>query len=150
LQASAKGLSPAIKSALPSCGSFAALAGHRRLPLCAVATAVWKDEAHVTENRKAYAEKFEIADRVLGNRFGYQKPAGGFFLWLNTKSEWGLSGEDAALRLFEETGLRTLPGAYLSRDTNEGNPGADYIRAPLIHDNKTIENMLDRLTSLTA
>ncbi len=118
------------------------------LPLCAVATACWQDESHVTANRALYAQKFKAADAALGNRFGYRKPDGGFFLWLNTQLEWGLDGEAACVRLWQETGLRTLPGAYLSQDTAAGNPGADYIRIAMVHDQGTTEDMLDRLTTL--
>ena len=54
-------------------------------------------------------------------------PAGGFFLWLPVED-----GEEAALRLWRETGVRVLPGAYLSREVNGFNPGKGYIRAALV------------------
>ena len=41
-------------------------------------------------------------------------------------------GEAAALKLWTETGVRVLPGAYLSRETAQGNPGKDYIRVALV------------------
>lgn len=97
------------------------------LPLQRVAEAVWADEAHVEENRALYRRKFEIADRVLGNVPGYRPPQAGFFLWLPVED-----GEAAALRLWRETGVRVLPGAYLTRDTDGANPGAGYIRAALV------------------
>ena len=81
-------------------------------------------------------------------RFAYQRPDGGFFLWLNTRDVWGLDGEAAASRLWQEAGLRVLPGAYLSRDTETGNPGADYIRIAMVHDQSTTEDMLARLVNL--
>lgn len=96
-------------------------------PLQSVATKVWADEAHVVENRRLYAEKFEIADQILGHVPGYDSPAAGFFLWLPVKD-----GEQAALRLWQETGVRVLPGAYLSRDTAAGNPGKRFIRVALV------------------
>ncbi len=52
-------------------------------PLQAVAVAAYNDEAHVEASRALYVAKFDIADRMLGNRFGYRRPAGGFFLWLD-------------------------------------------------------------------
>jgi aspartate/methionine/tyrosine aminotransferase len=97
------------------------------LPLQRVSESVWADEAHVDENRDLYRAKFEIADRVLGNVPGYRPPQAGFFLWLPVED-----GEAAALRLWRETGVRVLPGAYLSRDTEAGNPGAGYIRVALV------------------
>ena len=53
------------------------------LPLLAAATALWGDEAHVEANRALYRAKFDLAQRRLGNRFGFYRPAGGFFLWLD-------------------------------------------------------------------
>ncbi|MFZ5964115.1 aminotransferase class I/II-fold pyridoxal phosphate-dependent enzyme [Thalassococcus sp. BH17M4-6] len=97
------------------------------LPLQRVAEKVWADEAHVTENRALYVEKFDMADRILGNVPGYRPPQAGFFLWLPVED-----GEAAALRLWTETGVRVLPGAYLSRETEAGNPGKSYIRVALV------------------
>ncbi|MDP2518504.1 aminotransferase class I/II-fold pyridoxal phosphate-dependent enzyme [Shimia thalassica] len=97
------------------------------LPLQMAAAKVWADETHVEENRRLYAEKFAIADEVLGDVSGYSSPEGGFFLWLPVED-----GEAAALKLWQETGVRVLPGAYLSRDTDTGNPGKNYIRVALV------------------
>ena len=97
------------------------------LPLQAVAEAVWRDEAHVEENRALYAEKYALSDRIFGNVPGYMSPQAGFFLWLPVAD-----GEDAALKLWKETGVRVLPGAYLSRDTDTGNPGQGYIRVAMV------------------
>ncbi|MBU2941168.1 aminotransferase class I/II-fold pyridoxal phosphate-dependent enzyme [Shimia thalassica] len=97
------------------------------LPLQMAAAKVWADETHVKENRRLYAEKFAIADEVLGDVLGYSSPEGGFFLWLPVED-----GEAAALKLWQETGVRVLPGAYLSRDTDTGNPGKNYIRVALV------------------
>ena len=79
------------------------------LPLLAAATALWQDEAHVEDNRARYRAKFDTAQRRLGNRFGFYRPAGGFFLWLDVGD-----GEAACRRLWCEGGIRVLPGGYLS------------------------------------
>ncbi|MFC7705709.1 aminotransferase class I/II-fold pyridoxal phosphate-dependent enzyme [Plastorhodobacter daqingensis] len=97
------------------------------LPLQRVAERVWADEDHVVENRRLYAEKFALADGILGGVAGYRSPDAGFFLWLPVAD-----GEQAALRLWQETGVRVLPGAYLARDTDHGNPGRGYIRVALV------------------
>ena len=97
------------------------------IPLMRAAEALWSDEDHVIENRALYAAKFTLADRIFGNVPGYRSPEAGFFLWLPVED-----GEAAALRLWQETGVRVLPGAYLSRDTEHGNPGAGYIRVALV------------------
>ncbi len=98
------------------------------LPLQAAAAAVWDDETHVVENRAMYLEKYQIADRILGNVPGYHSPEAGFFLWLPVEDD-----EAAALKLWKETGVKVLPGGYLAQDV-EGvpNPGKKYIRVALV------------------
>jgi N-succinyldiaminopimelate aminotransferase len=97
------------------------------LPLQMAAAAVWEDEAHVEENRALYIEKYEAADRILGNVPGYVSPQAGFFLWLPVGDD-----EAAAVKLWRETGVRVLPGSYLSQDVNGENPGKTYIRVALV------------------
>mgnify|MGYP001037847145 CR=1 FL=1 len=96
-------------------------------PLQAVSAAVWADEAHVAESRALYQNKYAIADEILGGLNAYTPPEAGFFLWLPVAD-----GEAAALKLWRETGVRVLPGAYLSRDVGGENPGAGYIRVALV------------------
>ncbi|NUH65360.1 aminotransferase class I/II-fold pyridoxal phosphate-dependent enzyme [Sulfitobacter sp. S0837] len=97
------------------------------LPLQQAAAAVWADEAHVQENRALYQEKYAIADRIFGDVPGYASPEAGFFLWLPVEDD-----EEAALKLWRETGVRVLPGSYLSQDVAGGNPGKNYIRVALV------------------
>lgn len=102
-------------------------------PLAAAGEAAWRDEAHVEANRALYREKFDLADQILANLPGYERPEGGFFLWLRVGE-----GEKTALKLWRERGLRVLPGAYLARDSDgalggpKGNPGAPYLRVALV------------------
>ena len=97
------------------------------MPLQHAAAAVWTDEAHVIENRAQYHEKYELADRILGNVPGYAPPEAGFFLWFPVED-----GEAAALKLWQATGVRVLPGAYLARKIDGINPGDGYIRVALV------------------
>jgi aspartate/methionine/tyrosine aminotransferase len=99
------------------------------LPLQRVAERLWSDEVHVTENRRRYQEKYRIADKVFAGVQGYQGPEAGFFLWLPVDD-----GETATLKLWQETGVRVLPGAYLARETATGNPGKGYIRVAMVTD----------------
>jgi len=96
-------------------------------PLQAVAAAAWADETHVAASRALYRQKYAIADAVFAGLNAYQPPQAGFFLWLAVND-----GEAAALKLWRETGVRVLPGAYLSREVNGENPGAGYIRVALV------------------
>ena len=97
------------------------------LPIQRVSEAAWNDDAHVAESLALYHAKFALADQVFAGMQGWQPPAGGFFMWLPVED-----GEAAALKLWRETGVRVLPGAYLSRDTAGGNPGKGYIRVALV------------------
>lgn len=111
------------------------------LPLQRASERVWADEAHVVENRALYQEKFGVADDIMAGVPGYAGPAGGFFLWLNVGD-----GEAAALKAWTETGVRVLPGAYLSKDvTGEPNPGAEFIRVAMVAPKEEMAQGLIRL-----
>jgi N-succinyldiaminopimelate aminotransferase len=112
-------------------------------PLQEVAVTAYGDESHVEENRRLYSAKFDLADRILGDRYGYRRPAGGFFLWLDTTKAGG--DVAATQKLWREAGLRIVPGSYLALDTESGNPGAGYIRLALVDDLATTETALHRL-----
>lgn len=112
-------------------------------PLQAVAVAAYGDEVHVEANRRLYRAKFDLADDILAGRYGYRRPDGGFFLWLDV-TEFA-DDEKATLALWREAGLRVVPGSYLAHDAPGGNPGTGYIRAALVDDLKTAETALRRL-----
>jgi aspartate/methionine/tyrosine aminotransferase len=63
----------------------------------------------------------------MGDVPGYKSPDAGFFLWLPVEN-----GEAAAVKLWEETGVRTLPGAYLARDFNGVNPADKFLRVAMV------------------
>ncbi len=114
------------------------------LPILAAGTRLWGDEAHVEANRDYYRRNFALAERILGNRFGFRKPAGGFFLWLDVGD-----GEAAALKLWREAGVRVVPGGYMSEPDAEGfNPGARYIRVALVYDEAITEEGLNRIVQV--
>src|SRR5690606_15733380 len=46
------------------------------LPAQAVSETAWRDEDHVSASRALYQQKYQIADRVLGNIPGYRPVAG--------------------------------------------------------------------------
>lgn len=96
-------------------------------PLQRVAERAWADEDHVVVNRRLYAEKYADAAELFAGVDSVAMPQGGFFLWLPVED-----GEAAALRLWRETGIRVLPGAYLAREVDGRNPGKGYIRVALV------------------
>jgi N-succinyldiaminopimelate aminotransferase len=114
------------------------------VPLQHVAVAAYKDEAHVEENRRLYRIKFDSADQILGNRYGYARPAGGFCVWLDVSDRGG--DEAAAVKLYRDAGVRVIPGSYLARQQDDGsNPGAGYIRLALVSDSESTAEALHRL-----
>jgi aspartate/methionine/tyrosine aminotransferase len=112
------------------------------LPVLEASTALWSDEAHVEAARALYAERFAIARRLLGNHGGFRLPAGSFYLWLDVGD-----GAAAAKRIWAETGVRVMPGAFMGVETEPGNPasnpGHSYLRVALVHDLLTIEAALE-------
>lgn len=110
------------------------------LPIQRVSEAAWVDEVHVDASRALYHQKFREADQVFAGLQAYQPPAGGFFLWLPVED-----GEAASLKLWRETGVRVLPGAYLSREVGGENPGKGYIRVALVAPAEETQRGLTRL-----
>ncbi|MGY3441607.1 aminotransferase class I/II-fold pyridoxal phosphate-dependent enzyme [Bradyrhizobium sp. USDA 4473] len=114
------------------------------VPLQHVAVAAYSDEAHVEENRRLYRIKFDFADQILGNRYGYKRPAGGFCVWLDVSDRGG--DEETTVRLYRDAGVRVIPGSYLAREQSDGsNPGAGYIRLALVSDSESTAEAMHRL-----
>ncbi|HVI52803.1 MAG TPA: aminotransferase class I/II-fold pyridoxal phosphate-dependent enzyme [Candidatus Sulfotelmatobacter sp.] len=113
-------------------------------PILAASAALWRDEEHVEINRFAYRAKIDAAQAILGNRLGFYRPQGGFFLWLNVGD-----GEQAARTLWEKAGIRVLPGAYLARPGAGGvNPGQPYIRVALVHELEIVRKAIGRMNDV--
>ena len=116
------------------------------LPVQHVSVKAWGDEDPVEKGRALYLENLDLADALLGSRYGYRRPQGAFFLWLNMAGFGG--GEAAATTLWKGCGVRVLPGAYLAQAGPDGaNPGRDYIRAALVHDGATTREALTRIVA---
>ena len=91
-----------------------------------------------------YRTKFDLADQILANRYGYRRPAGGFCVWLDVSAHGG--DEAATMKLFREAGVRVIPGSYLARQQRDDfNPGAGYIRLALVSDSESTAEALHRL-----
>ncbi len=116
------------------------------LPIQHVSAAAWADEAHVEAGRAFYRANFEAADSILGSRYGYRRPAGSFFLWLNFADFGG--GEAATTTLWKECGVKVLPGGYLTKAApGEANPGQGFARVALVHDAETTREALMRMVA---
>ena len=97
-------------------------------PVQAASLAAWRDESHVIANRTIYREKFAAVLEILATRPEIQAPQAGFYLWLPTP----VDDTEFARELYRQQNLSVLPGSYLSRDTENGNPGHGYIRMALV------------------
>jgi N-succinyldiaminopimelate aminotransferase len=111
--------------------------------------AVWSEEQHVAVIRQAYRTKFDVCDELLAGKFGYKRPAGGFFLWLDMSHLGG--SVPATVTLWKRCGVKVVPGAYLAHPNAHGvNPAEQYIRVALVHDVATIREALLRIVSIEA
>jgi N-succinyldiaminopimelate aminotransferase len=116
-------------------------------PIQHASAAVWSEEQHVTSIRQAYKAKFDICDEVLGAKFGYKRPAGGFFLWLDV-SKSASSSIEATVKLWQQAGIKVVPGAYLAQPDEQGyNPGEHYLRVALVHPPAVIREALTRIVA---
>ena len=117
------------------------------VPAQHVAVAAYGDEAHVDENRDLYSAKFDLADQIIGDRYGYRRPAGGFFLWLDVSAHGG--SEAVTRRLWKDAGVRVVPGNYLAHPQADGsNPGEGYIRVAMVQDKAATAEALHRLVAV--
>jgi N-succinyldiaminopimelate aminotransferase len=97
-------------------------------PVQAASMAAWNDEAHVVENRRLYAAKFDQATPVIAGALPCQRPDAAFYLWARTP----IADTEYARRLFAERHVTVLPGSFLSREADGLNPGAGFVRIALV------------------
>ncbi len=90
--------------------------------------AAWRDEAHVRENRRKYAEKFARVAPLVQTALEVEVPDAGFYLWAHTP----VADTDFARRLYAEQNVTVLPGSFLARESNGLNPGTNYVRMALV------------------
>ena len=95
----------------------------------AASVAAWRDEAHVVENRRQYAEKFAAVMPLLRDVLAFDAPDAAFYLWARVPG-----GDDTAFArgLYEKQHVTVLPGSYLARDAAGTNPGKGFIRIALV------------------
>ncbi len=94
----------------------------------AASITAWNDEAHVTENRRLYAEKFNTVTALLSNTLTVEMPDAAFYLWLKTP----ISDTEFALRLYRDFNVTVLPGSLLAREAHGINPGVNFVRLALV------------------
>lgn len=114
------------------------------LPILAVAEALWKDRKHVEKVRAFYRKNFDVAEKILKQKFDFYRPDGGFFLWLNVGD-----GELVTKKLWSEEGVKVLPGAFLGRPNSDGiNPGSSFIRVALVNSGSITKTAINAIVKV--
>ena len=98
----------------------------------AASIAAWGDEEHVVENRALYREKFAQVTPLLASVMEVALPDAGFYLWAKVPDALGLTDAEFARALLAQYNVTVLPGSYLARDAQGGNPGAGRVRMALV------------------
>jgi N-succinyldiaminopimelate aminotransferase len=94
----------------------------------AASAAAWSNETHVIDNRRQYREKFAAVTEILKDVLTFPEPTASFYLWPETP----IDDTEFAAGLFAQQNVTLLPGRYLSRDTEDGNPGKGRVRMALV------------------
>jgi len=111
--------------------------------VAAASIAAWSDEAHVRDNRAAYAAKFAALQPRLASALPCAKPDAAFYLWAATP------GDDAEFvrRLYAEQAVSVLPGSYFAREAHGTNPGRGRIRIALVPSQDECAEAIDRIVA---
>ncbi len=107
--------------------------------------AAWRDEAHVVENRRLYAEKYRNVLPLVAAPLEAAMPDGGFYLWMRTPTDDALFARD----LLRDYNVLVLPGSLLARECNGVNPGRNYVRIALVQPRQECVEAIRRITSFS-
>ena len=115
------------------------------IPVQRASIAAWNDEEHVIANRRLYQEKFDRVIPILQQTFDVKLPDASFYIWLKVPD-----GDDLAFakNLWQKAAIQVLPGRFLARDTEWGNPGEGYVRIALVADVDSCVKAAETIVSL--
>jgi N-succinyldiaminopimelate aminotransferase len=105
------------------------------LPSQYASTWAWENDDHVEETRKSYDIKYASALNQFQDNPEIKRPNGGFYFWIETPYDDELFTKN----LYKKHGVIVLPGSYLGGKNKNPNPGKNFVRIAIVHDNKTIE-----------
>lgn len=97
------------------------------VPTQLASVAAWDDDAHVAVNRALYRDKFERVLPILAPWLDVTRPDGGFYLWPQVADD-----ESFVRGLHERQHVTLLPGSYMARAHDGGNPGRGRVRISLV------------------
>jgi len=128
--------------------SVAAYASYNRLcgvstplPVCAVASALWADDVHVSRLQSSLARNWGLADAIIGSIPRYRRAEAGLFVWLPVADD-----EATARQLWRHHAVTVMPGRYLGADDANGvNPGSGHVRVALVHGEAPMREALTRI-----
>jgi len=112
----------------------------------AATIAAWNDEAHVAENRRLYAEKFDQVIELLSPVLPVSKPDASFYLWIRTP----IADTAFAQQLYRDYNVSVLPGSFLAREAHGVNPGTNFIRLALVANLDETLEAARRITAFTS
>src|SRR5262249_48641198 len=113
--------------------------------VAAASIAAWNDEEHVRDNRAQYAAKFALLQPRLAPALPCAMPDASFYLWARTP----IDDRDFAARLYAAQAVTVLPGSFLARDADGGNPGRGYVRIALVASREECAEAIDRVVTFT-
>ena len=110
-------------------------------PVVKASIAAWRDEAHVVDNRRRYAEKFARLQPRVDAVLRAPMPEAAFYLWT------AVGGDDLAFarELYANEAVTVLPGSLLARDAEGTNPGAGRVRIALVAELGECEEAIARI-----
>jgi len=112
------------------------------LPAQMASTWAWEDRNHVRENRLLYDKRFEAAISCFDSSDNVIRPDGGFYIWLKLPCDDQLFAKS----LYQDSGILSLPGSYLSKENEGINPGKGFLRLAVVHDVDTISNAFSEVS----
>ncbi|HUW50423.1 MAG TPA: succinyldiaminopimelate transaminase [Sulfuricella sp.] len=110
----------------------------------AASAAAWNDEAHVTENRRLYREKFAAVTPMLQQALKVEVPQASFYLWAQTPT----SDTEFAKALYRDYNVTVLPGSFLAREAHGSNPGTNFVRIALVAPLEQCVDAAERIQNL--
>jgi N-succinyldiaminopimelate aminotransferase len=110
----------------------------------AASIAAWNDEAHVIENRRLYAQKFNAVTPMLSKVLEVEMPDAAFYLWARSQE----SDTELAVKLYRDLNITVLPGSYLAREAHGINPGKNFIRMALVASSEECVEAANRMNIL--
>lgn len=111
------------------------------MPAQHASIAAWNDDQHVADNLIRYQDKFASALAALAPVTDVSAPDASFYLWLKTP----ICDVEFAKRLYEEQHVKVLPGSFLSRESNNTDPGKSRARISLVADTEQCAEATQRI-----